>query len=146
MERVNRTILQKLWPILAKKNTWTYVNILDKVVESYNNSKHRSLGVSPNSINENNYIPILNKLNKNVRKQDKKPKFKKSQSVRIQYLKGIFGKGYHQSYSNATYIIDRVVKRPPKYVYFLKTPGDNLKITGGFYENQLVATSSLEFE
>ena len=97
VERINRTILQKLWPLLAKKNTWSYINLLDKIVQSYNNSKHRSLGVSPNSINDSNYIPILNKR---FRKQAKKPKFKKSQKVRVAYQKKTFSKGYSQSYSN----------------------------------------------
>ena len=145
VERLNRTILQKLWPILAKRNTWRYINILDQVVESYNNSRHSSLGVSPNSINANNYVPILNKLNKRFRKQDKKPKYKRLQKVRIQYLKGPFQKSYSQTFSNATYIIDRVVKQTPKYVYHLKTQ-DNKKILGGFYHYQIVPTSNLESE
>lgn len=83
-----------------KNRTYRYVEILQKLVESYNNRPHRSLGgLSPGSVNENNadetrYLTYLSD-----RKRNKK-------SYKITQLKHpfkeIISKNGHQNISKLT--------------------------------------------
>ena len=81
IERSNRSVMQKLWPLLARKKSWTYIHDIQKVVNSYNRSKHRSTGVAPEKVTKANEAVILTRLNKQVKKQEKKPKFKKTSAA-----------------------------------------------------------------
>ena len=53
-ERVIKTIKMRLFRYMLKMATYRYLDILDKVVYSYNHSKHRMLGQSPASVSAPN--------------------------------------------------------------------------------------------
>ena len=54
-ERFNRTLKTKMWKYFTAKNTLKYVqDILQKLVKSYNHSRHRSIGMRPVDVNEDN--------------------------------------------------------------------------------------------
>ena len=53
-ERVIKTIKSKLYRYLLDRNTLRYADVLLELVESYNHTKHSSLGCTPASINRNN--------------------------------------------------------------------------------------------
>lgn len=47
IERFNRTLKTKMWKYLTSKNTYRYIDVLDKLVYSYNHSYHRSIKMEP---------------------------------------------------------------------------------------------------
>ena len=47
-ERWNRTIETKMYKQFTRQNNTIYIDILHKILSSYNNSKHRSIGMTPN--------------------------------------------------------------------------------------------------
>ena len=47
VERWNRTIKTKMWKYFSANNTKRYIDILDKLIDKYNNTKHRSIGCTP---------------------------------------------------------------------------------------------------
>jgi len=51
-ERFNRTLKTKLFKYFSYKKTWRYIDILPDILESYNNTYHRSIRMTPNEVNE----------------------------------------------------------------------------------------------
>ena len=65
-----------------------YINKLDDTVGEYNNTYHRTIRMKPVDVKDNSYIDFKKEFN------NKDPKFKVGDHVRISKYKSIFGKGY----------------------------------------------------
>ena len=70
----------------ASKNV--YINKLDNIVGEYNNTYHRIIKLKPIDVKNNTYIDFKKEVN------DKDPKFKVGDHVRISKYKNIFAKAY----------------------------------------------------
>ena len=64
--------------------------ILDDIVNEYNYTYHRTIKTKPVDVKDNTYIDFKKEVN------DKDPKFKVGDHVRISKYKNIFAKGYTQ--------------------------------------------------
>ena len=53
-ERFNRTFKELLYKYLQSTKTKTIINVLPKILNNYNNSYHKTIGMAPNEVNENN--------------------------------------------------------------------------------------------
>ena len=51
VERFNRTLKSKMWRYFTKENSQTFLPVLPQLVDSYNNSYHRSIKRKPASVN-----------------------------------------------------------------------------------------------
>ena len=87
-----------------------WINVLPEIIEKYNNTTHRSIGMTPNeaSINDN----CRNIKHKKYKSFDK-PKFTVGDKVRIQVYKPLFTKGYKQSWSIEKFTIIEARKTQP---------------------------------
>ncbi|GFT56864.1 putative uncharacterized transposon-derived protein F54H12.3 [Trichonephila clavipes] len=47
VERFNKTLKEKMWKYFEKNDTKKWINVLPKLIENYNNSKHRSIKMTP---------------------------------------------------------------------------------------------------
>ena len=65
-----------------------YIDKLDDIVNEYNDAYHRTIEMKPADVKDNTYINIDQEFN------DKKPKFKVDDHVKISKYKNIFAKGY----------------------------------------------------
>ncbi|GBO29609.1 Putative uncharacterized transposon-derived protein F54H12.3 [Araneus ventricosus] len=54
VERFNRTLKTKMWKYFTSQNTYTYLNVLQKLVQSYNNTYHSSIKRRPIEVNSEN--------------------------------------------------------------------------------------------
>jgi len=54
VERFNRTLKEKMFRYFTYKNTHRYTNVLEDLLHSYNNTYHRSIGISPLEVNRDN--------------------------------------------------------------------------------------------
>ena len=54
VERFNRTLKGKMWKYFTANNTLKYIDVLQKLVRSYNHSRHRSIGTRPSDVNLKN--------------------------------------------------------------------------------------------
>ena len=92
-ERVIKTIKMRLYRYMLKNAKYRYIDVLDKVVGSYNRTTHRMLGQSPYSVNKQNESEVrLNqhrlKRKPNVNKlQKRKFSFKIGDKVRVSHLR-----------------------------------------------------------
>ena len=62
VERFNRTLKGKMWKYFTANNMLKYMDILQKLVKSYNHSRHRSIGMRPVDVNETNESIVWQKL------------------------------------------------------------------------------------
>ena len=67
-----------------------YIDGLDDIVNKYNNAYHRTIQMKPIDVKDNAYIDSSKEVN------DKEPKFKVGDHVRISKYKNNFAKGYTQ--------------------------------------------------
>ena len=63
-----------------------HIHKLDDIVNEYNNTYHRTIKIKPADVKDNAYINIGKKVN------DKDPKFKIGDHLRISKYKNIFAK------------------------------------------------------
>ena len=68
-----------------------YINKLDDIVKKYNNTYHRSIKMKPVDVKDNTYIDFKKEVN------DKDPKFKVGDHVRISKYKIFLLKDTHQA-------------------------------------------------
>jgi hypothetical protein len=145
VERFNRTIKQKVWKYMTHKDTDRYIDILQDMVHSYNNTYHRSIKMTPTeaSLPENEKRAWRNLYKDRVDEQEHKKKKKKpvkfkygvGDYVRISEERGVFRKGYKQRWTEEVF---KIVKQSPRdpIVYRL----EDLKgepIIGSFYELEI---------
>ena len=136
VERFNRTLKTKMWKYFTEFNTRSYIDVIEKLVYSYNHSWHRSIKMEPSSVNANNKNQVLENLYGDLDSVKSKPaKFNIGDTVRISKQKLHFEKGYKQNWSLELFKIDQVISRKP-IVYKLKDlQGEEIR--GTFYEAEL---------
>lgn len=139
VERFQRTLKSKMWRYFTCKNTYTYINILQDLLYSYNHSFHSSIKMCPFEVNSNNIMKVWNnlygKLNSKLNKAQK-AQFSTGDYVRITKYKHIFQKGYETNWSDEIFIITGMKNNMSRVVYTLKDL-QNEPIVGTFYEDEL---------
>lgn len=126
VERWNRTMKEKMFKYLSANSTRRYIDILDKLVNIYNNTKHSSIKMTPaiasEKKNENLAWMKLYSLRSqkygNEAIHQIKPKFAVGNIVRITKKKTIFEKGYTPRWTEEIFTILQVhYTDPPTYIY-----------------------------
>ena len=79
-----------------------YIDKLDDIVKKYNNTCHTLIKMKPVDVNDNTYFDFKKEVN------DKNPKFKVGDHVRISKYKNIFAKGYMPNWSEDIFIIKKL--------------------------------------
>ena len=125
IERFNRTLRNILERYFTAYHHHKWVNILDDVITNYNNTKHRTIGCTPNEFEYGD--PVGREHNEEIMA---KHEFKPGDRVRIALEKAVFSKGAVQKWSTEVY---EVLERTG-YSYILKGKERTFK----FYELQKV--------
>ena len=79
-----------------------YTNKLDDIVNKYNNAYHNTIKMKPVDVKLNTYINSSKEIN------NKDPKFKIGDIVRISKYKNIFTKGYVPIWSEEIFVIKKL--------------------------------------
>ena len=119
-----------------------YIDKLDDIVNKYNNTYHRTTKMKPADVKDNTYIESI-ELNSNKEVNDKDPKFKVGDHVRISKYKNIFAKGYTPNWSEEVFVIKKVKNTVP-WTYVINDLNGE-EIIGTFYEKELQKTNQQEF-
>ena len=114
-----------------------YIDKLDDIVNEYNNTYHRTIKMKPADVKDNTYIDFKIEAN------DKDPKFKVGNHVRISKYKNIFAKGYTPNWSEEFFVIKKVKNIVP-WTYVVNDLNGE-EIIGTFYEKELQKTNQQEF-
>ena len=71
VERFNRTLQNKMYRYFTAANTFRYVDVLQDLVKSYNNTYHRSIGMKPVNVTESNSKQVRMRLFPSINKRVK---------------------------------------------------------------------------
>ena len=84
-----------------------YTDKLDDIVAEYNKTYHRNFKMKPVDVKDNTYIDFKKEVN------DKDPKSKVGDRVRISKYKNIFAKGYKRNWSEEVLIVSKIKNTVP---------------------------------
>ena len=87
-ERFIRTLKNKIYKHLTTISKNVYFNVLDDIVDKYNNTYHNTIKMKPVDVKNNNFTKY------NEESNEKDPRFKIGDRVRRSKYKNIFAKGY----------------------------------------------------
>ena len=118
-ERANRTIKSRLVKNFTATGNEKWLDVLPKVVQDYNNSKHSVTGYAPARVTKNiAKIIKLNVFEESDILPRKPPKFRVGDIVRISMDKELFEKSYTIEWSFEYFIVSKVFYTRP-YTYQL---------------------------
>ena len=130
-ERFIRTLKNKLYEHMTTTGKNVYYNILDDVLNGYNNTKHNPIKMEPIGVKNNKRVYIDEHNKKSAR-------YNVGDRVRISKFKNIFAKGYTPNWSKEIFIVDKINDTVP-YTYNLKDLNGE-EIIGSFYNRELQKT------
>ena len=150
VERLNRTLKNKMHRYMFQKQTRRWVDILDDIVTSYNNSTHSATGKAPNEVTFENANDVVNNLFHGAgRYKEKVPvtvnrkrKFQPGDYVRTTRAKAQFEKGYDATYTEEIFRVWKNVGGSLEKKYYLQDlQGQPIK--GAYYEEELQKVKDL---
>ena len=106
-ERFIRASKTKIYKYMTSVSTNIYIDKLDDTVGEYNNTYHRTIKMKPVDVKDNTYIDFKKEVN------DKDPKFKVGDHVRVSKYKNIFAKRYAPNWSEEVFVIKKVKNTVP---------------------------------
>ena len=144
VERWNRTMKEKMFKYFSANSTRKYINILDEMVNNYNNTKHSSIKMTPleasDKKNKNKVWLNLNGSNLNGKATNPvKPKFSVGDKVRITKKKTVFEKGYTPRWTEEVFTVSQVQYTDPPTYKISDYHGE--EIQGTFYEQEMQKTN-----
>ena len=93
IERWHRTLMAKLYRYFTYANTERYIDVIQDIVQSYNNTYHSSIKMAPAEIGEHNESQVRDRLiGRPI--PPTRPKYKVGDTVRISESIRVFAKGY----------------------------------------------------
>ena len=135
-ERFIRTLKTKIYKYMTSISKNVYIDKLDDIVNKYNNTYHSTIKMKPVDVKSNTYTNVSKEIN------DKNPKFKVGDNVRISKHKNVFAKGYTPNWSEEVFVIKKVKNALPWTYVMSDLNGE--EIGGTFYENELEKTNQEE--
>ena len=125
-ERFIRTLKNKIFKHMTAVSKNVYFDVLDDIVDKYNNTVHRTIKMKPIDVTYDSYAEYYEHSNAT------KPKFKVGDHVRISKYKNIFAKGSTPNWSEEVFVVIKIKKKIP-WAPVISDLNDE-PIAGRFYE------------
>ena len=125
-ERFIRMLKSKIFQHMTAVSKNVYFDVLDDFANKYNNTVHRTIKMKPIDVTSDSYAEY------NEDSNEKDPKFKVGDHVRISKYKNIFAKGYTQNWSEEVFVLSKIKNTVPWTCVISDLNGE--PITGSFYE------------
>ena len=132
-ERFIRTLKNKIFKHMKAISKNVYFDVLDDIVDKYNNTVHRTIKMKPIDVTDDSYAEYNEDSNK------KDPKFKVGDHVKISKYKNIFAKGYAPNWTEEVLVVS-VIKNTGPWTYIVSDMNGE-ETTGSLYEKELQKTS-----
>ena len=130
-ERFIRTLKSKIYKYMTSISKNVYID------NEYNNTYHTTIKMKPTDGKDNTHI------NNDKKNNNKDPKFKVGDRVRLSKYKNISAKGYTPNWSEEVFAIKKVKNTVPWNYVIDDLNGE--EIMGTFYEKELQKTNQEEF-
>jgi Chromo (CHRromatin Organisation MOdifier) domain/Integrase core domain len=149
IERFNRTLQLLMYKYMTDNETERYIEVLPKLVHTYNNRFHRMIKTTPQQAENNNngeHLKLALIQQEQVKKIKRKiPNLKVGSFVRIAKQKGKFARSYDEQTMQEIFKIKSVDTRKPIPLYHLTDYDGTEDIIGGFYEFELTPVETTVF-
>ena len=106
-ERFIKTLKNKIYKHMTTIGENVYFNGLDDIVKKYNNTVHSSIKMKPKDATDDSFVEYSEQTNNKI------PKFKVGDNVRISKYKNIFAKGYTPNWSEEVFVVNKVQNTVP---------------------------------
>lgn len=144
-----KTLKRRLFRLFQHRSTYAYVDKLDAILASYNNTLHSSIDMAPSQVQGTDQQELWNRIyyppkayreafikarQRTTRARPKTPfRFNVGDTVRISYLRQAFTRDYDEKYSGEVFTVRRrrLAKGIP--IYFL-TDYSGEPVEGAFYQ------------
>ena len=135
VKRYNRTLKNKMYRYFTAKNTLRYIDVLPKLVSSYNKTCHRSIKMAPTQVTKKNEAKVWDILYGEDKQKRVRYKFAVGDRVRISKVKRMFENSFLPNFTEEIFTIyKRMTRRVP--VYKLKDDAGEI-LEGTFSEPEL---------
>ena len=136
-ERFIRTLKNKIYKHMTAISKNVYFDVLDEIVDEYNNTYHKIIKMKPLDVKSDSFAEYNEEAN------EKDPKFKVGDHVRISKFKNVFAKAYTPNWSEKIFIVKKLKNIVP-WTYIISDLNGE-EIAGSFYEKELQNTNQKEF-
>ena len=136
-EKFIRNLKSKIFKHMTVVSQNVYFHVSDDIVNKYNNTVHRSIKIKPIDVTSDSYAEY------NEDSNEKGPRFKVGDRVKISKYKNVFAKGYTQNWSEEVFVVSKI-KNTVSLTYVINDVNGE-PITGSFYEKELQKTSQEKF-
>ena len=106
-ERFIRTLKNKIYKHMTTISKNVSFDVLDDIVDEYNNTYHKTIKMKSIDIKNDSFAEY------NEESNEKDPKFKVGDHVRISKHKNIFAKGYAPNWSEETFVVKKIKNTVP---------------------------------
>ena len=134
VERFNRTLKSKMYRYFTYANTRRYQDMLDDLLHSYNNTYHRSIGMTPADVGPHNEEAVRDRIYP-PKPKSHKWKYRVGDLVRIAVQRRPFKKGYLGEWSQEIFEIATRLPTTPVTYELRDLSGEHIK--GRFYEPEV---------
>ena len=134
VERVQRTIRSRLYRAFTLQNNHNWILIINDIVESYNNSYHRSIKMKPADVTSAHTRMIHKTLYPHV-KRFKRMELRKGDLVKIIKVRKTFQKEADRAWTEENFVIKAKLNTTPITYYLQDLNGED--ISGSFYFAEL---------
>ena len=128
-ERFIRNLKNKIYKHMTDISN-VYFDFLDDIFDEYNYTYHRTIKMKPIDVGDDSFAEYNEKSN------EKDPKFKVGDHVRISKYKNIFAKGYTPNWGEEIFVV-RKMQNTVRWTYIISE--------GSFFEKELQKTNQKEF-
>jgi len=122
MERVQRTIRDRLYKYFTHKYTYRYIDVLPQFVKAYNDTVHWTTAMAPSRVTDSDVLAIWKRMEAARRGRVRVAKaatFRVGQHVRISKESMRFAKPAEQNFSTETFKVAKANDRRQRAVYEL---------------------------
>ena len=153
VERFIKTLKSKIFRYMIEKNSPRYIDILQKIVDSYNRTWHSGIRSEPINVTKQNERRLWWQMYWPREKYDKKLKekkkrgipyaFKVGDKVRTTYIRKPFQRAYDARWTAEIFKINRRYMRQGQPIYTV-VDWDNKPVKGTFYQKELQKVDSTD--
>ena len=141
-ERFVKTIKGKMWKYMTEHNTKRIIDVLDDLVDEYNNTKHTTIKMTPKEAskkeNREKVYETAYTIEKSKKIDIEKIGLEEGNRVRITRKKKEGAKGYEANWSDEIFKIREIKKTNPPT--FLLSDAKDHHIKGPFYKQEIQKT------
>ena len=135
VERFNWTLKGRMYQYFTAQGTQDYVSVLPALVEGYNKSLHRSIGMAPKDVTERNEQQVWQRLDGKKVWGRARPHLKVGQKARLSQKHHPLKKVFLPGWAEEVFIVNRMVPGPVTTSQV--TEWDGTPMEGQFYEEDL---------